>query len=119
MRSVFVHGTLSSTDLSSLLGAIGAEGQSSVEYAFGPVRIVLLVGRKFAFRSNDYLGVVVLAASNESSQRVDVGYAGSGSGILGAQWGAGESIETNLYDALVRLLQSRSLSYQEAGPVTG
>lgn len=115
MRSVFVHGELSADDLGGLLGSAGASGQFSASYAFGDVRVVIYVGRKFMFRSNDYLGVLVVATSNGTSQRIDLSYAGGGSGMLGVQWGAGDSIELDLYDALLSLIQSRSLTYQEAG----
>jgi len=114
MRSVFVRGEVSPGDLSNLFASVGAEGQASTSYAFGEVRVVLLVGRKFAFRSNDYLGLVILAATNGQNQRIDVSYAGAGSGLLGVQLGAGESLETNLFNAVLQLLQARSLSYQEA-----
>lgn len=119
MRSVFVHGERSSEDLGGLLTAVGAEAQGAAAYAFGEARVVRFVGRKFMFRSNDHLGVVVLGASNGTSQRIDLSYAGAGSGVFGMQWGADETIVTTVFRALVQMLGARSLPYQETGPAPG
>jgi len=115
MHSVLVRGEVPPSDLAGLFVAVGAEGQGAVGYAYGNVRIVLYVGRKFFFRSNDYLGLVILASTDGASQRIDISYAGGGSGLLGVQWGAGDSLETSLFDALLNVLRARSLAYGDPG----
>jgi hypothetical protein len=114
MRSVLVNGEIAPSDLGSLFGSVGAESQGAVAFAFGETRIALYVGRKFYFRSNDYLGLVILAATNGVTTRIDLSYAGGGSGLLGIQLGAGDDLEAKLYEALVGLLQSRSLGFSDA-----
>ena len=113
MRSILVQGELSPTDLEAAFSSGGAEGQASASYAFGAVKVLLLVGRKYFLRTNDQLGAVLLASSNGQTQRIDVSYAGGGSGLLGVQLGAGNDLETNLFGSVVNTVQSRSLSYQE------
>jgi hypothetical protein len=114
MRSLLVQGELSPSDLTGAFDSIGAERQGTSAYTLGNVRVLQLVGRKFFFRSNDYLGLVLLAATDGVSQRIDIGYAGGGSGLLGIQWGAGDKLEGSLFDALTQALQARSLPYQDA-----
>ncbi len=115
MRSVFVHGEVSSDDLQSVLSSVGADRQGVAAYAFGDVRVVLLVGQKFFFRTNDHLGLVILAATNGTSQRIDISVAGRGTGAFGTLWGAGDDFEGDTYNALVQILSARSLPYQDAG----
>jgi len=116
MRSLLVQGELGAVDLAGVLPAIGITVQNSVGYSIGNTRVVLYVGRKFYFRSNDYLGIVVLTATTENSQRIDLNYAGGGSGMMGVQWGAGRDLETTLFDAIVAALVARSLAYSEIPP---
>lgn len=113
MRSLLVQGELSAAELQNAFGEGGAEGQSGSSYAYGAVKILLLVGRKYYLRSNDQLGVVLLASTNGATQRIDVSYAGGGSGLLGIQMGAGNDLENSLFDSVVSAAQSRSLSFQE------
>jgi hypothetical protein len=119
MRSILVQGEIEAADLSGILPSIDATVQGTGAYAFGNTRVVLYVGRKFYFRSNDYLGVVLLAATDGATQRIDVSYAGGGAGLMGVQWGAGSDLETSLFDALVALLTSKSLHYTEITPESG
>ncbi|HTT72745.1 MAG TPA: hypothetical protein VMG99_01145 [Thermoplasmata archaeon] len=114
MRSVLVNGEVGGDDLGGLFSAVGADAQGAVAYAFGPVRVVVLVGRKFFFRSNDYLGLVIVATTDGREQRIDISYAGGGSGLLGVQWGAGSDLESQLYTEVVGLVQRRSLSCSDA-----
>jgi|GEM_PF-4590666 len=117
MRAILVRGELGGADLSGLFATVGAEVQSATSYAFGSTRVVLIVGRKFFLRTNDRLGLVVVAASDGAVQRIDLSYAGGGSGLIGNfLYGAGDSLEAQLLDALVQLLSSRSLSYGEVPP---
>jgi hypothetical protein len=113
MRSLLAHGELSASDLTGLLSSIGAEPQSAAAYAFGNTRILLCVGRKFYFRSNDYLGILFLAATDGTTQRIDISYAGGGSGLLGFQWGAGVDLEGTLFNAVAALLNSRSIQFED------
>ncbi|MCI4352615.1 MAG: hypothetical protein L3K14_04425 [Thermoplasmata archaeon] len=113
MRSLLVQGEVEAADLAELLPSVGAEVQSAAAYAFGTTRIVLYVGRKFYFRSSDYLGILLLAASDGASQRIDISYAGGGSGLMGVQWGAGTDLEASIFDAVVAVLTGKSLSYTE------
>ncbi|HTT44659.1 MAG TPA: hypothetical protein VMH38_01405 [Thermoplasmata archaeon] len=113
LRSILVQGELSPTDLEAAFSGGGAEGQASTSYAFGSVKVLMIVGRKFYFRTNDQLGAVLLATSNGQTQRIDISYAGGGSGLLGIQMGAGNDLEGNLFDSVVNTVQSRSLSCQE------
>jgi hypothetical protein len=119
MRSLLVKGEVAGGDLAAALSTIGADVQSSAAYAFGNTRIFLAVGRKFFFRSNDYLGVVILGASDGATQRIDLSYAGGGSGLMGVQWGAGTDLENNLFDAMVAVLNEKSLSYSDISPAEG
>jgi hypothetical protein len=114
MRSLLVQGELSVADLVAAFDSTVGERQSHAAYTLGNVRVLQLVGRKFFFRSNDYLGVVLLAATDGVSQRIDIAYAGGGSGLLGVEWGAGDKLEGSLFDALTQALQARSLPYQDA-----
>jgi hypothetical protein len=113
VRSLLVQGELPPEELAGLLPAVGADVQTSVGYAFGTVRVFLYVGRKFTFRSSDYLGLTLLAASDGKTQRIDVSYAGGGAGLMGIEWGAGRSLETSLVDAVVAALGEKSLQYSE------
>lgn len=116
VRSVLVQGEVAPGDLQDLLANAGVEIQAASMYAFGATRVALFVGRKFFLRSNDRLGVVVLSAANGPVQRLDLSYAGGGSGLLGAQWGAGNDLEAQLYDGLVALLQERSMRFSDVAP---
>ena len=116
MRSLALRGELSSEDLVGLLSSIGVGGQGVAEYTLGSVRVVILIGDKYMMRTNDRFGVVVVAAADGSRQRIDLGSAGGAQGLLGVKWGAGESIERELVDALVQLLESRSLTYELGEP---
>jgi len=113
MRSVVIQGEISAGDLGGLITGAGADLQASAAYAFGSTRVAIFVGKKFFFRSNDYLGVLVVAASDGSTQRVDMSYAGGGSGLLGVQLGAGANIENSLFEGLAGLAQSRNLTFQD------
>jgi hypothetical protein len=113
MRSVLIRGEIPASDLGGLMGGAGADLQASTAYAFGSTRVAIFVGKKFFFRSNDYLGVLVVSASDGSTQRVDLSYAGGGSGLLGVQLGAGTSIENSLFESLTGLAQSRNLTFQD------
>jgi len=119
MRSLLIQGEVDAAGLAGLLPSVGATVQTAVSYAFGNTRIALYVGRKFTFRSNDYLGILLLAASDGTSQRIDVSYAGGGAGFLGAVWGAGRDLEDNLIGVLADVLASRSLQYSEIRPEGG
>jgi hypothetical protein len=119
MRSLLVQGEIAGADLSGVLSSNDATVQGAAAYAFGSTRVVLYVGRKFYFRSNDYLGVVLLATTDGASQRIDVSYAGGGAGLMGVQWGAGSDLETSLFDALVALVTSKSLQYTEITDESG
>jgi len=118
MRAVFVHGEVSAEELQSVLTGAGASVQSAATYAFGDVRVALFVGEKFFFRTNDHLGLVVLGTSNGTTQRIDISVAGKGAGAFGGMLGAGDSFETDAYNALVGILNGRSLQYQDAGAAT-
>jgi len=116
MRSLLVQGELSGDDLQNAFRAGGADLQAATAYEFGTVKVLLLVGRKYFFRSNDQLGIVLLATTNGTTQRIDVSYAGGGSGLLGIQYGAGQSLENGLFEGIVSGVQSRSLPCQEVRP---
>ncbi len=62
-------------------------------------------------RTNDRVGVIMLSAANGSDQRIELSSAGGGTGLLGISWGAGGSIETDLFDALRQFIQSRALAF--------
>ena len=119
MRSILVEGELSNVELAAVLQGAGVEQQTAAAYAFGTTRVALLVGRKFFFRSNDYLGLVVAAATDGRVQRIDISYAGGGSGLLGVQWGAGTDHETKVYLSLMERLRTRSLRCTDAPSVGG
>ncbi|HTP54950.1 MAG TPA: hypothetical protein VML94_08365 [Thermoplasmata archaeon] len=118
MRALTVQGVLSPQELSELLPAVGVTVQSSVGYAFGTMNIVLFVGRKYTFRSGDYLGLLLMATFDATVQRIDVGYAGGGAGFLGAVWGAGSDLEDHLINAIVDRLTARSLTWSEVRMTT-
>ena len=88
MRSILVHGEVSSEELRSVVEETGIELQGAASYAFGGTRISLFLGRKHFFRTNSYLGVSVVAATDGITQRIDIGQAGGGSGLIGMEWGA-------------------------------
>ncbi len=113
MRSVLVRGEVSAADLDGVFRSVAGEVQWTASYALGETRVALFVGQKYMLRTNDRVGVILLSAANGSGQRIDLSSAGGGSGPLGISWGAGGSIETELYDALSQFLQSRSLVFQE------
>jgi hypothetical protein len=113
MRSVLIQGEIPAAELGGLLGAAGVELQASAAYAFDNTRVSIFVGKKFFFRTNDYLGVLVVTASDGATQRVDLSYAGGGSGLMGIQLGAGTNIENSLYEGLANLARSRNLSIRD------
>lgn len=112
MQSVVVNGEVPPEDLQGLFEAAGVDPQSAVAYAFGTTRIAIFVGRKFFVRTNSHLGVVLVAATDGTTQRIDIGQAGAGSGFMGTEWGAGDDLEARLYNALAELVQQRGLSVQ-------
>jgi hypothetical protein len=119
MRSLLIQGEIEAAELGEVLPGAGAKVQTSLAYAFGATHVALFVGRKFTFRSNDYLGIVLMTASDGTTQRVDVSYAGGGSGILGAVWGAGRDIEDAVGDAIRSIAQRRGLQCSEISPAEG
>ena len=86
------------------------ELQGAAAYAFGGTRISLFLGRKHFFRMNSYLGVSLVAATDGATQRIDIGQAGGGSGLIGMEWGAGDDLEASIYNSLAALLQQKGLS---------
>ena len=122
MRSVLIEGELGDAELAAVLQGADVQEQSATAYAFGTTRVALLVGRKFFFRSNDYLGLVIVAATDGRVQRIDISYAGGGAGLLGVQWGAGTDLETQVYQSLMERLRARTLRCSDissAGPPAG
>lgn len=113
MRTLLVTGELSGNELATAFQQVANEIQTSVAYSFGDIRIVLIVGRKFFFRSNDYMGATILAATNGTTQRIDLSSAGGGSGLLGIQWGAGNKFEQQLFDGVAALAQRHSFRITE------
>jgi len=116
MRSVVVQGELPPSDLVNLLATAGVEDQGTASYVYGNVRVLLCVGRRYFLRSNDFLGAVLLATTDGSTQRIDVCSAGAGSGLLGIQLGAGQRVEGDLLDAVLTVARERSLACQEIQP---
>jgi len=110
MQSVLLRGELSPADLGEVVEAAGAEIQDSAAYAFGSTRIYLTVGRKHFFRTNSYLGVVLLAATDGATQRIDIAHAGGGSGLMGIEWGSGDDLEGEIAAALGKLIRDRGLT---------
>ena len=110
MRSVLVHGEVSPEELSQLIQSAGVESQAAAAYAFGTTRITILLGRKHFFRTNSYLGLSVVAATDGTTQRIDIGQAGGGSGLIGMEWGAGDDLEAAIYNSLASLLKERGIS---------
>jgi hypothetical protein len=120
MKSLLVQGEVPAPDLLGLFSAIGAQVQGSAAYAFGTTRIFLGFGSKYYFRTSDYIGIVLFAATDGASQRIDVSYVGGGSGVFGVQMGAGSDLENSLSDAVISLLSERSLQYTDvSAPVSG
>jgi hypothetical protein len=116
MQSVLVHGEISPDDLRGVIDAAGVEYQSGAAYAFGTTRVVFLLGRKHFFRSNSYLGVCLVAATDGTTQRIDIGQAGGGAGLMGVEWGAGDDLEANVYNSLAAVINARGLSAEPQGP---
>jgi hypothetical protein len=118
MRLVVIQGDLAAADIGGLINAVGAEIQASAAYEFGATRVSIFVGTKYFFRTNDYLGVLVVSTSDGTTQRVDMCYSGGSSGLLGIQLGASTTIEASLFEGPVGLAQSRHLSFRDvtAGP---
>ena len=102
---MLVQGAVTPETVIALWGSAGAEVQAATRYAFGGTAVMIVVGRKFYFRSNDYLGVVCVTTTSGGTQRIDVSYAGGGSGMLGVQWGAGNDLE-----AAIELPRQRRVS---------
>jgi hypothetical protein len=110
MRSILVHGEVSAEELGGVVEGAGVEIQGSTAYAFGGTRICLFLARKHFFRTNSYLGVSLVAATDGITQRIDIGQAGGGSGLIGMEWGAGDDLEASIYNSLAALLQEKGLS---------
>jgi len=113
---MLVQGAVTPETVIALWGSAGAEVQAATRYAFGGTAVMIVVGRKFYFRSNDYLGVVCVTTTSAGTQRIDVSYAGGGSGMLGVQWGAGNDLESSLFDAIASLLRQRGIAFNEISP---
>ncbi len=116
MRSLLIHGEIGPAELGEILPSAGAKVQTAVAYAFGTTRVCLFVGRKFTFRSNDYLGIILMAATDGATQRIDVTYSGGGSGLMGMVWGAGQDIENEVGNAILGMAQQKGLQVQEIPP---
>ena len=114
MRSILVQGEVSPAELDGVLGSVGVQRQAITTYSLGPTRVAIVLGCKYYFRSNDYLGVALVAVSDGTAQRIDVSYAGGGAGLLGFQLGAGNDLEAHLTEALSDLLRARSLRFGDA-----
>jgi len=112
MSSLLIRGEVPPDDLQAVLRNAGAEIQGASAYAFGTTRIALFVGRKHYFRTDSYLGIALVASTDGTAQRIDIGHAGGGSGLLGTEWGAGDDLETNVYNGVLALLRERGLSAQ-------
>ncbi len=110
MLSIVVRGELPPEDLGAIFEGVGVETQGRAAYAFGATRVQVFLGRKHFFRTNSYLGVAMVASSDGTTQRIDIGQAGGGSGLLGAEWGAGNELEASVYNALSSALEERGLS---------
>jgi len=115
MRSVLVRGEVRVEELQGLFGEAGLEPQSQAAYAFGTTRVAIFVGRKHFFRTNSYLGVVLVASTDGTTQRIDISQAGGGSGLIGMEWGAGDDLESNLYNALAAAVERNGLAAEPVG----
>ena len=109
MHSILVHGEVSTEELRAVVERAGIELQGAASYAFGGTRISLFLGRKHFFRTNSYLGVSLVAATDGTTQRIDIGQAGGGSGLIGMEWGAGDDLEASIYNSLASLLHEKGL----------
>ncbi len=112
MRTLVLRGEVVPDELVGVLADVGVETQGSAAYAFGHTRILLILGRKHFLRANSYLGLALLASTDGTTQRIDVGHAGAGSGVLGIDWGAGEDLETSVYNLLLELVQQKGWTVQ-------
>lgn len=113
MRSFVCSGDAPDNLLGQVFAGQVDEVQQQLHYLIGSTRVLLLIGRKFYFRSSDYLGVVVLAVANGAVERIDISYAGGGSGMLGLQWGAGDRLETDVANAIAEALRNAGVRFQE------
>jgi uncharacterized protein DUF6054 len=109
MQSIVIQGELSAQDLQSALDASGVEREAAAAYAFGEVRVIVLVGQKYFMRTNTRVGVAVVAATDGKTQRIDIAQAGGAQGLFGVEWGAGDSIEAGVYNEIGALAQQRGL----------
>jgi hypothetical protein len=114
MRSVLVHGEIPPEELQGLFASGGLEPQSQAAYAFGGVRVAIFVGRKHFFRTNSYLGLVLVASADGTTQRIDICQAGGGSGLIGMEWGAGDDLEAAVYNALAAAIETKGLTADPA-----
>lgn len=110
MLSLVLNGELTGGDLQDALAAAGAQAQATGAYAFGEVRVAIVIGQMYFMRTNTHVGVAVVAATDGKTQRIDVAQAGGGQGLFGIEWGAGETIETKVYNAVGSLAQQRGIS---------
>ena len=113
MISLVVHGELPPQVLAEIFPQAGVELQSSAAYAFGTTRVTVLLGAKHFFRTDSWMGVALVAATDGTTQRFDIGHAGAGQGLIGAEWGAGNDLEASVYNALSQALQAHGL-----GPIS-
>jgi hypothetical protein len=119
MRSILVKGDVPDELVANAVRATTGEIQQQVRYLFGTTRITLFVAQKYFFRTNDRLGLIVLAVSNGSSERIDMTYSGGGSGLLNVQWGAGDELEESFHAALVQALRSAGFRSEPSSPDGG
>lgn len=110
MRSVLVHGSAAAEELGSVLEAAGVETRSTGAYAFGPLNVLFFVGRKVVFGARSSEGIVLIAASDGRTQRIDIAYAGGEIGLFGPESGPGEDLEVEVYTKLITRLSQRGLT---------
>jgi hypothetical protein len=110
MRSVLVRGEVLPEELAGLFEGAGVEPQGRAAYAFGATRVAIFVGRKHFFRTNSYLGLVLVASTDGTTQRIDISQAGGGSGLVGMEWGAGDDLEASVYNALAAAVRTKGLA---------
>ena len=108
MKSVSLNPPLPNDALRQVFEHVLDEVQGMISYTIGSASVFIILGNRFFFRSDDYLGAALVAVTDKSGQRIDLGAAGKGQGLLGLTWGAGDKIENELLDSIKTMASHNS-----------
>lgn len=73
--------------------------------------LLIVSGSKYMFRTNDYVGFLVISQYDGSEQFIRAIMVGGGKGIMNLKWGAGSSLEKKFIEKIEEVAGKMSMDF--------